>query len=525
MSQLKVYNSLTRELEEFKPIEPGKVKIYVCGPTVYDHSHLGHARCYIIWDVVTRYLKFRGYELQYVRNITDVDDKIINRAKESNVKPAEIAEKFIGEFKKDMETINVAHPDIEPKATEYVNEMINLAVELLEKGNAYLTSGGVYFSVDSFNGYGKLSHQNLEDLRSGARVATDEEKKNPLDFALWKLVDESEEVYWESPWGKGRPGWHTECCVMIHKLMGKTIDIHAGGLDLAFPHHENERAQSEALTGQTFVNYWMHNGFVNVESEKMSKSLDNFKTIKELAESYDSNTIRLFILTNHYRMPVDFRHDALSSAKKGIKKIKNALKDARAIIDENAIKYEKAEKVADSLFTKLLSIEKLDQIKDDFPELASDFCSDSMCTRFPWARNEFSSLAWCIKEFIVSMDNDFNTSKALAILFDLASMIQKNRSSFIHSRSIDTDILNLMTLEAVILEKLTGVLGFKFDYDEKLVDDSLADDLMKIIIDIRKDARNDKNWALSDKIRDKLKEINIMVKDNKDGTTTWEVEK
>lgn len=525
MSRLKVHNSLTRQLEEFKPIEEGKVKIYVCGPTVYDHAHLGHARCYIIWDVVTRYLAFRGYELQYVRNITDVDDKIINRAKANNTTPKAVTKQFIKEFTDDMASINVNTPNIEPKATEYIGEMIKFTKTLVDKGHAYAVDGDVYFRVNSYKNYGQLAHQKLEDLMSGARVEADSRKESPLDFALWKSIEDETEIHWNSPWGKGRPGWHTECCAMINKLMGETIDIHAGGLDLAFPHHENEKAQAECFTGKKFVNYWLHNGFVNVESEKMSKSLDNFKTIKDLAHKYDSNTIRLFILTNHYRMPVDFRNEALTSAKQGIKKIHNALKEANAVISESQVSKDIATDIALKMVDKILSTDQFDNMKEELPEFGDQFCTGDFCSINPWAKKEFSSIAWRIKEFITAMDNDFNTSKAIAILFDIASMIQKNKNAIVHENQMDNDLINIMTLESVILEKLAGVLGFSFDLSKQEFDgDALAADLMQLIIDLRKQARTEKNWALSDMIRDRLKELKIVLKDQKDGKTSWELD-
>ena len=525
MSNLQIYNSLTRQLELFKSIEPGKVKIYVCGPTVYDHAHLGHARCYIIWDIVTRYLEFRGYKLQYVRNITDVDDKIIKRAKERNISPAELTAEYIKKFDADMKAINIKKPTLEPKATEYIDEMISFIAKLIEKGNAYNVDGDVYFRINSYKKYGELAHQNLEDLISGARVEQDSKKENQLDFALWKSISDESEIHWDSPWGKGRPGWHSECCAMIHKLMGDTIDIHAGGLDLAFPHHENEKAQAESYTGKTFVNYWMHNGFVNVESEKMSKSLDNFQTIKELTGSYDSNTIRLFILTNHYRMPVDFRNEALTSAKKGVKKIINAVNESGKTLEKFHIIRERFDKAADLIIEKLLTTNDFDEMKEEFPEFIDKLELSDLSSTSPWARKETSSLTWRIKEFISSMDNDFNTSKAIAILFDLSSMIQKNKTQIVEQKEICNDTVNLMALETVVLEKLATILGFNFNKEETgLIDSSLTNKLIESLIELRNQAREGKNWAIADSIRDKLKGMNIIIKDNKDGTTTWELD-
>ena len=319
---LKLHNTYTNKIEEFIPLEGNKVKMYVCGPTVYDKAHLGHARCYITWDVLYRYLKFSGFDVTYARNVTDIDDKILKKADDNNVKPEAIAKEFYNSYIDSMKNLNVLKPDIEPFATKTLSEMINMVKELIDKGFAYAADGDVYFEVSKFKDYGKLSKQPIDDLMAGARVETDSKKKSPLDFALWK----KDEIHgFRCPWGKGRPGWHIECSAMIRKHLGKTIDIHAGGADLQFPHHENEIAQSECANGVKFANYWLHNGFVTINKEKMSKSLNNFLTIDDVLKEYNSNTIRFFILTNHYRMPVEFNKEALDSAKAGSIRLINSV--------------------------------------------------------------------------------------------------------------------------------------------------------------------------------------------------------
>ncbi len=333
LPSLHLYNSESRQVEAFTPIEAGKVKLYVCGPTVYNDAHLGHARCYITWDVLFRLLQSMAYEVTYARNLTDVDDKIINRAKEEGQSPEAIATLYTQRFHEDLARLNTLKPTIEPKATEHIPAMQDIIQTLIEKSHAYLTSDGVYFSTESMPHYGRLARKPIEALQAGARVDVNTEKKHPSDFALWKFQDESQEAYgWSSPWGFGRPGWHIECSAMIFSVLGQRIDIHAGGADLIFPHHENEIAQSECCSGHTFVNMWMHNGFVNVDGEKMSKSLGNFSTVRDLLEHYDANTLRYFMLGHHYRMPVDFTPEALNAAKarmqKLLQQVANALQKA-----------------------------------------------------------------------------------------------------------------------------------------------------------------------------------------------------
>lgn len=456
---MRLHNSYTNQVEEFKPIEENKVKMYVCGPTVYDNAHLGHARCYITWDVLYRYLKFKGYDVTYCRNVTDVDDKILKKAEKEGKTPEEVSQYWYKKFSDSMKALNNLKPDIEPFATKTLGEMIAINKDLINKGYAYEANGDVYFRVKKFPKYGYLSKQPIDQLESGARIEVGEQKEDPLDFALWK---KDEKFGYKSPWGVGRPGWHIECSAMSRKHLGKTIDIHAGGADLIFPHHENEIAQSECANGCKFVNYWLHNGFVTINKEKMSKSLGNFLTIDDLLKNYDANTIRFFILTNHYRMPVEFSDEALQAAANGVKRMLNA---KRTPIDET------------------LDLTQFDEYK----------------------------------EFVDAMDDDLNTSKALAVLFDLTNKANK-------------DVPYAFTL----LHKLAETLGFTFT-KATLSDEELSAKLEEIskelgekyesmdaIIETRKQARADKNWDLADKIRVALDKVGIVLKDSKEGTT-WEV--
>lgn len=465
---LKIYNSYSQQTEEFIPLEENKVKMYVCGPTVYDSAHLGHARCYITWDVLYRYLKFKGFDVTYCRNVTDVDDKILKKAQKEGKTPDEIAQFYYQAFSKSMSLLNNLKPDLEPFATKTIGEMIAMNKQLIENGCAYEADGDVYFRVKSFDKYGNLSKQPLDALEAGARVEASDIKESPMDFALWKR---DEKFGYKSPWGVGRPGWHIECSAMSRKFLGKTIDIHAGGADLMFPHHENEIAQSECANGQQFAKYWMHNGFVTIHKEKMSKSLGNFLTIDDLVEKYDANTIRFFIVTNHYRMPVEFSDEALLAAAAGAKRLYNAINEVRKIaeIDEN-----------------------LDLTNEE----------------------EY-------KEFTEAMDDDMNTSKALAVLFDLANKANKA------NQKTNSKYLTL-------LYKLSRVLGFDFDRIEVSEDELNAKihfineifnsnfKNMDDVLSYRKTAREEKNWELSDKIRITFDEVGIVLKDGKDGTT-WEL--
>lgn len=456
---MKLHNSYSNEIEEFKPIEDGKVKMYVCGPTVYDNAHLGHARCYITWDVLYRYLMFKGYDVTYCRNVTDVDDKILKKAEKEGKTPEEVSKFWYNKFTESMNALNNLKPNIEPFATKTLGEMIAINKDLINKGYAYEADGDVYFRVKKFPKYGYLSKQPIDQLESGARIEVGDLKEDPLDFALWK---KDEKFGYKSPWGVGRPGWHIECSAMSRKYLGKTIDIHAGGADLIFPHHENEIAQSECANGCKFVNYWLHNGFVTINKEKMSKSLGNFLTIDDLLKIYDANTIRFFILTNHYRMPVEFSDEALQAAANGVKRMLNA---KRTSLDETI----------------------------DLTQFAE------------------------YKEFVEAMDDDLNTSKALAVLFDLTNKANKG-----------------VDYAFTLLHKLASALGFTFekatlsDEELKVKLEEISAELgekypsMEDIIEKRKLARAEKNWDIADKIRVALDKVGIVLKDSKEGTT-WEL--
>ena len=472
---LKVFNSYTGTTENFEPINGNKVNMYVCGPTVYDHPHLGHARCYITWDVLYRYLKFLGYDVTYCRNVTDVDDKILNKSVKENCTPDDIAKKYYDVFSASMKKLNNLKPDVEPFATKTLGDMVKMVKTLIEKGFAYEAEGDVYFRVKKFPKYGMLSKQPIDDLESGARVEASSIKEDPLDFALWK---KDEKFGYKSPWGIGRPGWHIECSAMSKKHLADEIDIHAGGADLIFPHHENEIAQSECANDCRFVKYWMHNGFVTINKEKMSKSLGNFITIDGLLDKYDANTIRFFILTNHYRMPVEFNDEALDAAKAGAKRLQNAANNVLAWIGKNAL------------------IENI----------------------------EISE----IEDFKNAMNDDINTSKALAVMFDIATKANKAKDA--------NDKDNAIKYISALI-RLARVLGFDFEKVEldasqlkdklnEIIDDfdfitdknADAQEIIQKIIEERNTARAEKNWEVADKIRNSLDKINIVLKDTKNGT-------
>lgn len=464
---LQVFNTLSNKKEEFVPIDGKNVRMYACGPTVYDSSHLGHARMAIVWDVIQRYLRSVGYNVTFVRNITDVDDKIINRAKELGISPDQLARQYTFEYWRDMYALNVMAPDFEPKATEFIAPMIQFVRELIEAGHAYEANGDVYFDVASFKDYGKLSKQNLEQLQSGAReqVRTQEDlasiKKNPVDFALWKSAEEGE-LGWQSPWGYGRPGWHLECSTMIRTVLGESIDIHGGGEDLVFPHHENEIAQSESLFKKNMAKYWMHNSFVQVSAEKMSKSLGNFKTIKSLLENYSADTLRLLILQTHYRNPIDFTADSLAAAKTAVLRLVRA-----AALDA-----------------------ELEQ-NGDVPAKVRDAVAETE------------------KQFSDAMDNDFNTAVAISALFSLADKVFQTKNP------------SEQKAYAGALVKLAKVLGFTLADTRKEIEPETAKGVMDLVLELRKNARESKDYATSDLIRKELAQLGINVMDGPAGAT-WE---
>ncbi|MBJ6801247.1 cysteine--tRNA ligase [Geomonas propionica] len=477
---LRVYNTLTGSKEEFVPITPGKVGMYVCGVTVYDHCHIGHARANVVFDMIYRYLQATGLDVTYVRNYTDIDDKIINRANRDGVPYNEISERFIEEFDKDMARLMLQLPTFQPKATEHIGEIIALVERLIEKGYAYQSGSDVFFRVDRFEGYLRLSKRNLEDMQAGARIEVDEKKEHPMDFALWKGAKPGE-PFWESPWGQGRPGWHIECSAMSSKFLGDTFDIHGGGKDLIFPHHENEIAQSEAASGKPFVKYWLHNGFVNINSEKMSKSLGNFFTIKEVLERYDAEVLRFFLLSAHYRSPIDFSDQNLKESALGLERIYKAL----AGIDERL-----------AAGTDHPSTEESAELNEK--------CG-SIATRFREA-----------------MDDDFNTAMALGHVFDLVRSV---------NRALPVSPLELLKRVKQEIAGIAATLGvcdsvpaefLQRMKDRKTSDMEIPVEEIEALIAERAEARKTKNFKRSDEIRDLLLEKNIVLLDSAQGTT-WKV--
>lgn len=459
---IKFYNTLTRSKEEFKPIEDGKVTMYVCGPTVYNYIHIGNARPAIVFDTVRRYLQYRGYEVKYVSNFTDVDDKLIKAAKELGEDVPTIADRFIQAFYEDVTALGVKKADVHPRVMENMDIIIEFIETLIQKGYAYESEGDVYFRTRKFDDYGKLSHQPIDDLRLGARIEIGEKKQDPLDFALWKAAKEGE-IYWESPWGKGRPGWHIECSAMAKKYLGDTIDIHAGGQDLTFPHHENEIAQSEALTGKTFANYWLHNGYIQIDNEKMSKSLGNFVLVHDIIKQIDPQVLRFFMLSVHYRNPINFSQELLESAKSGLDRIRTAYENV-------SYRKESSTGLTDSNEEWLNVIEGIHE------------------------------------QFIVEMDDDINTANAISVLFDLA----KQANIYLREEQTSPDVISAFTEQ---FENLSGVLGITLQKEKELLDEEIEELLQKRI-----DARKNRDFALADQIRDQLKDMNIVLEDTPQGT-------
>ncbi len=458
---MKLYNTLTRKKEKFIPLVEGKVKMYACGPTVYDYFHIGNGRTFIVFDALRRYFKYRGYDVTFVQNFTDIDDKIINKSKEENVSPKEISEKYIEAYFDDAKTLGIEKADVYPRVTENIDEIIEFVEELINKGYAYQSNGDVYFDVSKYKDYGKLSKQDLEELQSGSRVQVNEEKRNALDFVLWKAA-KSDEISWKSPWGMGRPGWHIECSAMSKKYLGETIDIHGGGGDLIFPHHENEIAQSEACSGKTFANYWLHVGYLNVDNKKMSKSLDNFFTPREIAEEFDLENLRFFILSAHYRSPINFSKELLESAKNGLD---------RLYVGKNNLEY---------------------LIENSQNRLASE-------EEIQWV----NSLKTYKENFIKVMDDDFNTADGIAVIFDLVREINTSVS--------DQTSKKILQEAYDLLMELTSVLGL-LNKEEEVLEEEIEK-----LIEERQKAREEKDFELSDKIRDDLKEKGIVLEDTPQG--------
>ena len=457
---MKVFNTLTRTKEELKTLEEGKVKIYACGPTVYNFIHIGNARPLCVFDVLRRFLEYVGYDVRFVQNFTDIDDKIIKRANEEGLTYKEVSEKYIEEFWKDVKGMNVREATVHPKATENIDEIINIVSTLIKKGYAYAVDGDVYFSPSKFNEYGKLSHQPLEDLEAGARIMVGEVKKEPMDFALWKNAKPGE-PYWESPWGHGRPGWHIECSAMVRRYLGETIDIHCGGQDLIFPHHENEIAQSECCNGVPFANYWMHNGYINVDNVKMSKSLGNFFTVRDVAEKYGYEPIRFLMISSHYRSPINYSTDIIEQCKASLTRLYTC-RDSLDFALENA---------------------------------EDGSASEELLAGFDKRR----------KQFIEAMNDDLNTADAIAALFELVRDINTNVIAANASKGSVEEAIK-------IFDELANVLGLVYNRKKENLDDEI-----EALIEKRTQARKDRNWAEADRIRDELKAKGIVLEDTAQG--------
>lgn len=461
---MRLYNTLTRKKEEFKPLDEKEVKMYSCGPTVYNYFHVGNARPFIVFDTLRRFLEYKGYNVKFVQNFTDIDDKMIKKANEEGITVKEMAERFISEYFVDAKGLGVDEATVHPRATDNIDAIIELIRKLEEKGFAYNVNGDVYFNTRSFKEYGKLSHQSLDDLELGSRIDVDERKKDPMDFALWKAQKPGEPA-WDSPWGKGRPGWHIECSAMANKFLGETIDIHSGGQDLVFPHHENEVAQSEAANGKPFARYWLHNGFINVDGEKMAKSKGNFFTVRDIVKTFDYEVIRFFMLSAHYRSPINFSAELLEQAKNGLERIYNCL-------------------------------DNLEYLKE---HAAGDAMTD--------AERELQKKLTELKEsFIEALDDDLNTADALAAIFDIVKEVNTNITSGSNPSK------EIIDFSYSLIKELGKVLGVAQKSREKNIDSEIQE-----LIDKRQQARKEKNWKVADEMRDKLKDMGIVLEDTPQG--------
>ena len=488
---MRFYNTMSTKIEEFETIENGKVKMYVCGPTVYNYIHLGNARPIIVFDTLARYFKYRGYDVTYIQNFTDVDDKIIKRANEEGISVKEVTEKYIKGFFEDIESLNISDDIVRPKVTENMPEIIKIIKKLIDEGFAYEKDGNVFFEVKKFEEYGSLSNQKIDELEIGARVDIMEEKNNPLDFALWKRKKEGE-PYWDSPWGQGRPGWHIECSAMAKKYLGDTFDIHGGGQDLVFAHHENEIAQSRCAYHGNFANYWLHNGFIQVNGDKMSKSLGNFFLLREILGKFPGNVVRLFILGTHYRKPINFSMDNMEDSRKTLKNIVTSMNNFSEIIEKFSGKGSHEGEVSDNT-------------------------GNNSTNEFKEKVNELD------KKFMEAMDEDMNTPQALAVIFDQIKETKKfsvNVSSGEEAEALNYSYNSLRKK----LEEVLGIVLFMEDENKNFKNnDKLTGNLIELLIKLRADARKEKNFKLSDEIRDNLKELGIEIQDNKDGTTGYTI--
>ena len=483
--KMKLYNTMTNKIEEFKTIEENKVKMYVCGPTVYNYIHLGNARPIVVFDTLARYFKHKGMEVEFVQNFTDVDDKIINKSMEEGTSASEVSEKYIKYFFEDISKLNILESVKRPKVTENMAEIIEIIQKLIDNGFAYEKDGDVYFEVKKYKDYGKLSNQKIEELELGARIDVSEIKKNPVDFALWKKKKDGE-PFWESPWGQGRPGWHIECSAMAKKYLGDTFDIHGGGQDLVFPHHENEIAQSKCAYHGNFANYWLHNGFIQINGDKMSKSLGNFFLLREILEKFSGNAVRLFILSTHYRKPINFSFENMEDTKKTLQSIIKSMNKFENIVEE--YKNEKIESVKNSEFSQKI---------DEFD-----------------------------KKFEDAMDEDMNTPQALATIFD--QIRETNKFISANENEISAVCFEIKKSYASLKEKLENVFGIAIEVENAMKEEDgenmeLTKKLIELLIKLRSEARSEKNFNLSDKIRNELNALEIKIEDNKDGSSSYKM--
>ena len=481
---MKLYNTMTNKIEEFKTIEENKVKMYVCGPTVYNYIHLGNARPIVVFDTLARYFKYKGMEVNYVQNFTDVDDKIINKSIEEGISASEVSEKYIKCFFEDINRLNILESVKRPKVTENMAEIIEIIQKLIDNGFAYEKDGDVYFEVKKYKDYGKLSNQKIEELELGARIDVSEIKKNPVDFALWKKKKDGE-PFWESPWGQGRPGWHIECSAMAKKYLGDTFDIHGGGQDLVFPHHENEIAQSKCAYHGNFANYWLHNGFIQINGDKMSKSLGNFFLLREILEKFSGNVVRLFILSTHYRKPINFSFENMEDTKKALQNIVKSMNKFEGIVE----KY-KNEKTVE--ITNLDFSQKIDEFD---------------------------------KKFEDAMDEDMNTPQALATIFD--QIRETNKFISVNKDELSTIYSEIEKSYESLKRKIGNVFGIEIEMENSAKEEDgenmeLTKKLIELLIKLRSEARSEKNFKLSDEIRDELKVLGVEIKDNRDGTTDYD---
>ena len=480
---MKLYNTITNKIEEFKTIEENKVKMYVCGPTVYNYIHLGNARPIVVFDTLARYFEHKGMKVEFVQNFTDVDDKIINKSIEEGTSASEVSEKYIKYFFEDISKLNILDSVKRPKVTENMAEIIEIIQKLIDNGFAYEKNGDVYFEVKKYKDYGKLSNQKIEELELGARIDVSEIKKNPVDFALWKKKKDGE-PFWESPWGQGRPGWHIECSAMAKKYLGDTFDIHGGGQDLVFPHHENEIAQSKCAYHGNFANYWLHNGFIQINGDKMSKSLGNFFLLREILEKFSGNVVRLFILSTHYRKPINFSFENMEDTKKALKNIVKSMNKFENIVEK--YKNEKIENVKISEFSQ-----KIDEFDKKFEE---------------------------------AMNEDMNTPQALATIFD--QIRETNKFISTNENEFSTIYYEIKKSYDSLKEKIENVFGIAIEAKNALKEEDgenmeLTKKLIELLIKLRSEARSEKNFKLSDEIRDELKALGVEIKDNKDGSTDY----